>query len=422
MTFTLLALLILICVTLLAWGYRKPERMLHYPFLAGCVFTGFVYPQLLGLSMNSEKLPPYALDKTIFMTILCIGACYLGHTINKTPFQFFNWPFDNSRLLTAATILSLSGAYFFFKVSELAEGIMTNRWTGIVTIFVFLSTTLTIGLAIALAVHTLYPSRWSLAIIIFDVAFYLHRIVFLGRRRFTFEFIIMLGLVFWFRFRKLPSRLALVTIIILFTFWINSVGDYRTAVIGEESGGFKDVFKIDFVGNLQGIASEGGHDLTNAVYNIEAFDRRGNFDMGLRHWNGFIDYHVPGQFVGYDIKRNLMVNLDNAALKEFNYRPKTGSTNTGISDSFLSFWYFGAIKFLVIAYVMRSLFRAANRNSLVALILLMLIYSGALESITHNTGRFFIAWFRIIAFLGPSLLFAKEKKLGLEIQPPKFLH
>lgn len=409
MTSTLLAILILVCGTLLAWGYQKPERMLHYPFLAGCVFAGFIFPQLLGLSLNFEQLPPHALDKTILMTILCAGACYIGHSINKTPFQFFNWSFDYSRLLIVATTLSLSGAYFFFKISELAEETV-GLWTGIITIFVFLSSTLTIGLAIALTVHTFYPSRWSLAIIIFDAAFYLHRIVFLGRRRYTFEFIIMFGLALWFRFRKLPSRVVLVTVIILFTLWISSVGDYRTALIGEQTGGFQDVIKIDFVGNLQGIASEGGHDLTNAVYNIEAFDRRGNFDLGLRHWNGFIDYHVPGQFVGYDTKQNLMVSLDNAALKEFNYRPKTGSTTTGISDSFLSFWYFGAIKFLIISYVMRSLFRAASRHSLVAIILLMLIYSGALESITHSTDRFFIAWFRIIAFLGPSLLFAREKK------------
>jgi hypothetical protein len=410
MTQTLLILLVVTCGGLLAWGFQKPRRMLEYPFLAGAVFSGWVLPQLVGLSANPDRFPPGALAKGIFMTLLCALACYGGYYLNKRPMAAFNWPFDRRRLLISATVLSLAGAYFFFRVSELAEEVV-GLWSGIITVFVFFSSMLTVGMAIALATYGQHPSRWALGIIAFDLCFYIHRIVFLGRRQFAIELFIMLGMVLWFRYRKLPPRALVATALVIGTLWINSIGAYRATVIGEESPGFDEVMQIDFVGNLQRIATEGGQEITNMVYNIEAYDRRGNFDLGLSHWNSFVHLYVPGQFIGFDTKRSLMLSLDDAAYSLFGHIPASGSTSTGISDAFLSFWYFGAVKFLIIGYIMHSLSRAADRGQIVAQILLMLIFPGSLLAITHHTDWFFMAWIRIAAFLGPAIWYSKSKTL-----------
>lgn len=406
---TLLSLLILVCLVLLVWGFQKPQRMLQYPFLATAIFSGWVLPQLAGLSTEPTRFPPGALSKTIFMTLLCVVACYVGHIINKRPFSAFNWSFDHRRLLTAATVISLIGSYFFYRVSLLRED-AGSQWSGEITILAFFSELMTVGLVVAVVTYLHHPSRWALAIIGFDLIFFFDRIVIHGRRRAVIELSMIIGLALWFRFRKLPPRPLIAAILLVGALWINSVGDYRSVMLGTEGQGLAGITQIDFVGNLRRIATEGGSELTNALHDIEAFDQRGNFDWGKRYWNRFVRLYVPGQLIGEEVKRSMMLPQDPAALILFGYRSPTGSTRTGISHVFQSFWYFGAIEFLIIAYFMRSFFRAADRGHFVAQILLMLIFAGALESITHNTERFFLAWPRIILFLGPVLWFSKVRQ------------
>lgn len=409
----LLFVLTVLCVYLLVWGFRKRERLIQYPFLAGTVFAGWVLPQAIGLS-NDQNLPSGALDKTLFMTFLCIMAIYFGHAMNKVPLQSWNWQFSRKRLLIAATALSVIGAYFFYKYSLLAEEarqLYGGAWTGIITVYVFFSTMLTFGLVLALLCQLQHPSRWALMIVLFDLVFYLDRIVMRGRRQAAVELAVILGLAFWFHRRKLPPRWAVAVLLIVGALWVNSVGQYRYTMMDQEGLGFRGVLAIDFVDNFKSIFSQGGQELKNAVYNIEATERQATFDFGLSHWNGFVDAYVPGQFFGKDVKNALMFDLGDAAYNEFSYiANEGGTTNTGMSDAFASFWFFGAFKFFVIAFIMAKLYRAANRGHFVAQMLVMLVFVGALESITHGTDRFFMAWPKIAAFLLPALFYSKKDK------------
>lgn len=413
---TLLAFLILTCLALLAWGFQKPQRILQYPFLAAVAFSGWVLPQLIGLSTDPTRFPPGALSKTIFMTLLCAGACYMGHVFNKQPFQALNWSFNHRRLMIAATIASLVGSYFFYRVSLLREDV-GSQWSGPITILLFFSGLMTVGLVVAIVTYLHHPSKWALAIIGFNLIFFFDRIIIHGRRRSLIELLIFVGLALWFRYRKLPPRALVAAVLLIGALWVNSVGDYRSVMLGTEGQGVSGITQIDFVGNLQRIATEGGQELTNAVYDIEAFDQRGNFDWGRRYWNDFVNLYIPGQWIGEHRKRSLMFPIDSAALVLFEYRSPTGSTRTGMSGAFRSFWYFGAIEFLIIAYCMRSLSRSAERDHFVAQILLMLIFAGALESITHSSQRFFMAWPRIIVFLGPILWFARTRQAEIRKFP-----
>jgi len=411
MKLLLLTLLAALCAWLLFAGFRKPKLMVQYPFLASAVFTGWVLPQIIGIS-NNTYLPAGALVKTLLMTLLCLTAIYLGDIANKKPFCSFNWRFSQRRLLIASTALSIGGAYFFYKVGLLREEVTSNHggaWTGIITIYVFFASMLTFGLVLALLAYLQRPNRWAFLIILFDGMFYFHRIILLGRRQAAAELFVILALACWFRWRRLPPRWVVGVVLVVGTLWVNSVGEYRHEMMSRYGTGLQGASKIDFVGNFRNIFNGGGKELTNAAYDIEATDRLSSFDFGLSHWNGFVRAYIPGQIIGHDVKKDIMADLGDAAYRVFYYVPHTGTTHTGMSDAFLSFWYFGAIKFFVIAYIMSRLCRAANQGHMVAQMLLMLVFVGGLESITHGTDRFFMAWPKIIAFLSPALWYAKVK-------------
>jgi hypothetical protein len=146
----------------------------------------------------------------------------------------------------------------------------------------------------------------------------------------------------------------------------------------------------------------------NAVYDIAAVSRSQEFDFGLYHWNLTVFAYVPAQLVGSGIKESLTLDLPQPAQESF-YRPAIGSTWTGLSDAFGSFWYFGCLKFFLIAYWMQKFWLAARAGNLTAQLIYMLIPAYALEAVTHSTQRFLDPWIHFAVFLLPALLLARRR-------------
>jgi hypothetical protein len=241
-----------------------------------------------------------------------------------------------------------------------------------------------------------------LIIVLFDLLFYLNRIFLQGRRAAMAELFIFAGLAFWFHRGKVLARPIMAILLFGGALIVNSIADYRYAIIGVDAVGINAVPRIDFIGNMQRLWTGGGYELTNAAYTP-----RPSIGGWITIWaslNGFVKAYIPAKS-WERISRELLIPLD-AAYREFSYVSHTGTTYTGMSDAFASFWYFGAIKFFIIAYVMAKLYRSALHGHLVAQILLMLIFRGALEAITHTTDRFFIEWIKWAAFLVPALWYA----------------
>ncbi|WP_328985153.1 hypothetical protein [Thiorhodovibrio winogradskyi] len=404
-------------LAILVWGLMKRDRMIQFPFLAAVVFLGWVMPQLVGLT-NRSDLPAGALEKTIFMAFLCLIAAWLGYVHNRRPARLFWWILDRKRLLIGSAVLSLLGAFFFFKVSQLAPEVTAatgNQWTGIITIYVFFAKLLSIGMVIALLLYLIKPSWAPLCVFLFDLAFYLDRIIVKGRRATMIELAMLLLMALWFQRRWLPPRWAMISGLLLGALVVNSIGDYRNTMMGDDratwsGAGVNEVLEIDFVGNFMERASGDANnfELTNAVMNIEAADRRLRFDFGLSLWNDLVHSYVPGQWVGYGLKKGLMLDFGNAAYAEFRHVPHTGSTLTGLSDSFLSFWYFGAIKFFLIGFIMSLWYKAAMQGNYVAQIIVILLTTQALQAITHSTHEFFSVFFQFAVFLLPTIYLARR--------------
>jgi hypothetical protein len=420
MTQVLMIILATLGLAIIGWGVRRRERMIQFPFLAAAVFLGWMFPQLMGLTEH-PFLPGGGLEKTIFMAILCLGATWLGYELNRHPARLFAWQFDRRRLLTGAAVLSILGAFFFYQISQLAADVTAatgGQWSGIITIYVFFSKLLTFGMALALILY-LRKTTWpSLALVLFGLVFYLERILIKGRRAAMIELLMMVLLALWFNRRVLPPRWAMLGVILVGALVINSIGDYRSVMLGEDGttwsgAGISEVLAIDYWGNLRRLAKgeAGNHDLTNAVFDIEAADRNLSFDYGLSHWNGFVNRYVPGQWVGYGLKESLMIDLGDQAAEVFGHQPHTGSTHTGLSDAFLSFWYFGAIKFFLIGLIMSRWYRAAVRGHLVGQLIVMLTLTAAMHAITHSTHSFFVVFVQLAVFILPVLWFARRQPL-----------
>ncbi len=425
MTTFLLWVLTLQSVAIIAWGMVRQERMLLFPFLAAGVFLGWVLPQLMGLT-NHQFLPRGGLEKTIIMAILCLAATWLGFTMNRHPATLFNWRFDRGRLLWGSAVLSVLGAIFFYMVSVIAVDVVAmhgGAWTGIVTIYLFFARLLGVGMAIALILHLNRPSWPTLAIIVFDLAFYLERIIIRGRRAAMVELSLMLLMALWFQRRWRPPRWIVVFVLLAGVLLVNSIGDYRSAMMGDDrwswsGAGVSEILEIDYTGNLQRLASgkAKSRELTNAIMNIEATDRRKLFDFGLSHWNWLVHRYVPGQLIGVDMKRAMMIEFADIgsasrnAVREFNYVPTPGSTPTGLSDAFQSFWYFGAFNFFAIGWIMSRWNAAAVRGNIAAQVILMLTVTPALHAITHSTHWFFVFFVQLSAFLVPVLVLARVRQ------------
>lgn len=416
MTAPLLLTFAALCGLLLLQGLiGRRGAIYEYPFLSGATFAGFVLPQLIGLA-HDRFLPPGALESTLIMAILCISMCWLGARMADRSASGSAWHFDEKRLLIASAILSLCGAYFYYKISQLPAEMVTNvRWTGLPVAYLFFARMMTYGFALAVLLVARNGSRVALLLALFGASFYFESIVIGGRRQDLVEFGTIMLMAFWFQRNWCLPRSVMLAALVVGALFINSVGEYRAATLGDTGPRWDDVSKIDFIGNLEQLSERGGAELTNAVYNIGAVSRTMNFDLGAFHWNAIVFSYVPAQLVGRDLKESLYLPLADPAHDEYLYSPPLGSTSTGLSDSFHSFWYFGCLEFFIVAFIMQRLWWVARGGNLLAQLLYMLLPVQALQVITHDTHHFVAPWIHFAIFVLPLILWARRSR---SVPPP----
>jgi hypothetical protein len=408
MTTLLLIALSIGCTLVAIDKLRHRSGVYTYPFLASAVFLGFVTIQLVGLT-NNQNIPEGAIDKTLVMTSLCVFMVYLGGKVGSRPYRMLDWKINRKRLLISSAILSLGGAVFFFLISRLPEEVrLESLPSGIMVAYGFFAQMMTYGFAISALIYASTSSKPALAVLLFDLAMYADRIIVSARRGEMAVVLVILALAFWFRRGWVVPRSIVVGLMIVSVFFIYSTGDYREGA--KENGILQTIGNINFKDNISSILNNGGPELELAVYQIEAADRRLAFDFGAFYWNVLVFNYVPAQIVGADIKQSLTVETENSALAEFGYEGMTGSTTTGVVDTFRSFWYFGSLVFFLISYILSRIYAAALSGNFVMQIFYLLLIVKGLHAITHNAGWFLTPWLHMLIFLIPALIYAREGK------------
>ena len=388
---------------LLGWGMLRRGRIYEFPFLTGVITFSFILPQIPGLATESF-LPAGAFVRTAVFMMLCLFMCWWGWSGKAKPFSFFRIDFDEGRLLIVAAVLSVAGAYFYFKLSRLpGELTIAVQMTGVPVMYIFFSRLLSYGLAIAVLCIVRRFSWWSLIILAFDLVFYLDRIVVTGKRAEAIELIMIFALAWWFYKRQAIPRMLIITAIFFGTLLMNSMGEYRAITKANSAPVWDEIRRIDVVGNLSTVLRDGGDEMRNAILRINNTATTLQFDYGKFHWNRLIFNFVPAQLVGANVKQSFMLPVPTMAR---DYDPIVGTTETGMADAFQSFWYLGAFKFFILAYLVRRIWVTANRGEFSAQFTYVLSIIPSMHAISHQTDWVLMVWVHMLMFAAPALLFA----------------
>ncbi|WP_207482563.1 hypothetical protein [Arenibaculum pallidiluteum] len=390
---------------LILGGLTRPHRIYEYPFLAGAMAVSFILPQLPAM-IDNRFLPAGAYEMTVCFTILCFAMIRLGWSDTAPALRSFRWTLDEGRLLLGAAALSAAGAVFYFELSrrsgELA--VMTGM-TGVPVMQLFFSKLLPYGMGIALLCLMRRPSLPALAIVAFDALLYLDRIFVTGKRGETVELVLMVALAtFFHRDRTLP-RLLVVAGVVAGTLVMESVAEYRDITRTKGRPELADIAEIPVMENFAKGLEKGGLEMPNALILINAADRDMQLDFGAWHWNIFVFNYFPAQLLGQDLKQQLMLDIPRPGPSEYN--PVYGTTETGMADAFRSFWWFGAVKFLLISHLLCRVWQAARQGWAVPQIIYMFSAAPAMNAISHHTQWVPSTWLHMALFMLPVLWFAR---------------
>ncbi|UGY10501.1 hypothetical protein [Phyllobacterium pellucidum] len=404
MDWSALWILTLLCFGMLVYGLLVPGRFYHFPFFAAGIFLSFILPQLPGLA-NSRFISDEALTKTLLFSTLCLAMCGIGWRYGMRARPMKDHVYSEDHLLKAAAVLSVIGAYFFYKFGHLPDDLrLKGQLTGLPVAYLFFARLLTYGLAIALVCYARRSSPLALGIILFDTIFYLDRIVIAGRRGETAEFCLMIALAFWFQRRWVVPRIAVVAGLFFAIVGMLGAAEYRQATYYGATRDWSAVADINLAENWNRLLREGGPEMTNALIAINYIDETHEFDYGIEHWNSMVFTFVPAQIFGPEFKKSLMIPQDSMFGR---YTPGVGETPTGMADAFASFWWFGCLKFFLVAYLMARLYMSAMKGNTTAQTIYMLSAVQSILVITHFTNEIVIAWVHMAIFLGPALYYAR---------------
>ncbi|MBE9135945.1 hypothetical protein IQ254_01780 [Nodosilinea sp. LEGE 07088] len=406
-----LILFISTCIGLVIWGILKKERVLQFPFFMGAIFISFLVPQAISLVNFPGVVPSHSIDRILIYGSLCVAMCWLGYLPKLYFLPRYQRVLSSRRLVRAAVALAIFGTVCFLMIGTVVPRPTSSQWTGPATILFFFSQTTWIGsiilLLIGLAKRKIIYIVLAHAGLLPLIASVLEQ----GRRTETATLLVMLAVAFFFSYRIIPPRwlslLAIFLTMALIPLFAIMRGDVWEALFSRSLTLADLRFALDSL-----LSNESILELRNAALTVEAAQSTGKFGFGSGLWNRIIFQYVPGQLVGYELKDSLYIQLSDYDLEElFRYVAPTGSTFTGLGDSFREFSYFGCLVFAGMAYWFKHLWVLSTRyNNFYSQVLYISLVIPALLSVTHGIGRFTQdIIFRLIV-VGAVIKYAQLKK------------
>ncbi len=393
-------------------------RMYEFPFWAGALALGWFFPQAIGGCLNAVDYPEQAFSSGMLFATLCTLALWIGHeqAVNRRPSKrsWLELQFECRKLVWAGMVLCVLGFYFQWKLTSLPEEMLSEtQWSGAPVKYLFLSSIFIFGFIILWLVYLSRPKFMALRLLVFIVPSLLllfDLAVFHGRRAAMMNLVAYIFVSLWFVRRIALPRWALVGGLVMGLILVNSIGIYRIAlkIEGEESW----PSRINKAARIQRSIDKGRKEINNYIYLRQAVADEGQFDLGLKHWNGLVFNYVPAQLVGRGVKDALMLPLkDNSASiarERYGHAVGTGSTVTGYLDAFASFSWFGWIKFWVIGWMMGVLYRQAMAHCFLGQLLYVYMLTAAMHAISHGTHMilfsqwvyFFVLGYPVIRWAG----------------------
>lgn len=245
-------------------------------------------------------------------------------------------------------------------------------------------------------------------------------VVLRGRRGEMMNLVSYLFVSWWFVRRYSVPRWFIVSGLLLGLVLINGIGTYRSIMKNKEVSleeRLSLAANADYLASSKMIADKSGFEFKNYIFYRQVSAETGNFDYGCLHWNKLIFNYVPAQLLGGEFKESLMIEqLETEsprllAKEMYGHAYRTGTTSTGYSDAFGSFGWLGFIKFLLIGWMMGTLYRHAIQGRFLGQLLYIYMLGTAMHAISHGTHRIlFAVWVYFFVFVFPVLCWARLKR------------
>ena len=389
-----LSIFLIVCSLAFVALFRRADAIYEFPGFMTFAFMVFVVPQAIALVRIPGAAAPEAVTSTMWMSSLCLMGCFVGY--RPSNFNFLGGlkssHFHEGRLLFGAALLLAVAVIFQLLISGMStEEVGGTMMSGKVTIFVFLLGGINPAIAIFLR-HALRESSakgWVLLGIAMSPS--LLTIIFGGRREVAAQIFLTIGLVLFFERRLLPPRWLVPLTAVAALLIIPSTGEYRSNAATRD---WEAIQQMDWVENFKSYMSEESTlELRNAAISIEATKIVDDYGWGGAYWDEMVWRFVPAQLLGKGFKDSLMIAKGKKDFEghflSIGYYIPVGATQTGISDSFGQFGYFGAVVFALMALLFRNLWESATQTDS---IFTQLIYIGsvtpAMRAVTHQTVDF----------------------------------
>lgn len=366
------------------------------PFLTSLLFLIWYLPQAWAI-LGYPGVDPSSLVRLFFMSLLCFWAMMIGWWKGLGKW-YRSAPLDLPvcKLLVPVYAITLVALAMRYLIEMQPPEVRTmGQWTGVITIIAFFASISVVSMALSTAMVLKSRDPATVGVFLLNLSIYLPLIFVYFRRADTFDFLlaILLGLLF-VRDRAVP-RILLLVLWILGFFFVNGVGQLRAlsgayslttaGTIEARMPTLREIAEIEWLRAIDRGEPIYRAEVMNAVVGMEAAARYGRFTLGAQYWNQMIFAYLPGQFVGPDFKRSLMIG-DNAleiAREQMFFERHTGSTHTGFVDPYHDFWFLGCLVWWLTGYVMGLLMRHALNGGLIAFTLYAATITNAVHVTTH---------------------------------------
>jgi hypothetical protein len=405
-------------------GINTIGGIFEYPTLFTVILIGFLGPQVFWVISADIWLPERALEKALFMAFLATVATVFGFHLGRRGDTRSRYEvFSVDGLNVASAVASVVGIGFLVALNFLPQDVLTaSQWSGLPTAYLFFGHASAVALAVSAMVYAITGRRLALYVCVANSLVIVDRALAFGRRGDLSEWLFIVTLAFWFGKSRAPSKAVVIAAIVASALLLNFIGMYRAAVAASPASNsmvhilnvdWGQLFHVGWTNALQ-VQDDTASELRNAARDIDVIDEEKTFDFGFSLWNTLVFNYFPAQVFGESAKSSLYIDLESTRLIAEAYEPWAGSTKTGLSDSFASFWYFGAMIFGFIAFVMGRLYSHARAGSFVAALLYMSLLRPALHALTHHTHWFLASVPSLLLFLVPILVFARFPKARVD--------
>lgn len=380
------------------------------PFLTSTMFLSWYLPQAWTL-MDYPGLAHGSLVRLFFMSLLCFWALVLGWRRGLVGGWRRPQPLvvPMRRLFIPVFAITLFAMAMRLLIEMQPTEVRTmGQWTGIITIIAFFASVSVVSMALSIAMLLTKRTWTTITLFALNLSIYLPLIFIYFRRSDMFEFMLatLLGLLFA-RGRVVP-RAGIVGALVAGLFLVNGIGQLRalsgayhlgpSGTIETRLPTLREIVAIDWFSTLDHRDRIDRSEVMNAAIGLQAVAYHGTFTAGAQFWNRLVHAYVPGQFVGHELKRDLMLG-DHAleiARSELYFDKHTGTTATGFLAPYQDFWFVGCLVWWLTGYVMGRFMHHALNGSLIAYTLYAATITNAILVTTHFGYHLFSQSFLIL--------------------------